>query len=40
MKCASEQEIDDYITDLEVSAYVTNQIIDFTIYGMEPTFSI
>ena len=39
-KCASEEEIDEYISDLEVSVYVMNQIIDFTIYGREPTFSI
>ena len=38
--CASDKEIDEYIQDLEVSVYTMSQIVDFTIYGSEPTFSI
>jgi hypothetical protein len=39
-ECASSSEIDEYISDLEVSMYVINQIVDFSIYGREPTFSV
>ena len=38
--CASSEEIDEYILDLEISIHVVHQIIDFSIYGREPTFSI
>ena len=38
--CESSTEIDKFVSDLEVSLYVTNQQLDFNLYNKEPTFSI
>jgi hypothetical protein len=40
-ECATPEEIEEYVRDIEVETFVTNQQLDFLIYGdVEPTVAI
>ena len=39
-ECATTEEIEEYVRDIEVEMFLTNQQLDFLIYEGEPTVAI